>query len=112
MPDQPWPPPTYFDHFSNFTPLPDKLTLLFPLDDEVLEVDGSRFLRYQLPEVPVEIGTVEVAGYLRSTTGGELLDAKNQVVGTIDHDTGLMQIDVDLSPLLSARRAKYVFPRP
>lgn len=121
-----WPPPNYYTTF-NLTDDTQNVRFLSPIDAAVVGPgagtpglepmptrDGPRILRYQLPEAPVENGSVRIDGYLRSTNEaqGKLLDFdKNQEVGTVDHDTGLIEINVELAPGLSSRRVQFIFPR-
>lgn len=122
-----WPPPNYYTTFDLNDDTASR-AFLSPIDAEIvgpgagvpgingeLAREGPRVLRYQLPEVPVALGSVRVDGYLRSTSEieGKLLDfEKNMEVGTVNHDTGLIEINVELAPGLSSRRVDYVFPRP
>jgi hypothetical protein len=123
-----WPPPNYYTTFE----LRDETKQHFfvtPIDTEIIDAEGNRvdtpglgdpeggkrFLRYMLPKAPVVLGSVRVDGYLRSSPevqGKLLLFASDTEVGTVDHDTGLMVIDIDLAPGLSSRRVEFVFPRP
>jgi hypothetical protein len=113
MPEQsPWPPPNYYTTFGPFSDPFFQVHLLHPIDPSwPITVDGERVTRYQLPLAPVEIGKVLISGYIRSTDDGKLLDGENNEVGEIDHDTGILSINVELSPELGDRRAEFFYPR-
>ena len=111
-----WPPPTYYTGFGPFTEdrLRDKFIL--SIDNAVVLQGGKRYMRYQLPETPAQVGTVRIDGCLFDTADGKLVDfpkgdgQPGKIVGTIDHMTGLIVIDVDLAPGLSRRRAEWIAP--
>ena len=93
---------------------PARFAMVFPLDEKVqVNAAGRRYIRYQLPQQPVEPGSVFVGGYLRSTADGLLFNPANNQVGTIDFDTGVftVEIDYDESPGVSSRTVEYIYPR-
>jgi len=79
-----------------------------PLDYPVL--DGVKHARYQLPENPVEPGSVATGGYLFSNLAGELIDGDGVVAGTVDFTTGLIVINLTISPDPGAREVQYALP--
>jgi hypothetical protein len=113
MPEQsPWPPPNYFTTFGPFNNPYFQTHRIHPIDVSwPITVEGKRVARYQLPLAPVEIGKVLISGYLRSTDDGKLLDRHNEEVGTIDHDSGIIVIDVEASPELGDRIVSFFYPR-
>lgn len=72
--------------------------------------DGTRFVTYQVPENPVEPGSVSVDGYLFSNLAGELVDGHSVVAGTVDFATGLIEIDLSVSPDPGSRIVQYLLP--
>lgn len=72
------------------------------------ERDETRFAIYQLPENPVEPGSVAVAGYLFSNAAGELVDGAGTVAGTVDFTTGMFEVDLTLSPDAGSRQVQYL----
>ena len=73
--------------------------------------DDARFAIYQLPENPIEPGSLSVAGYLFSNTAGELVDGDGVVAGTVDFTTGMFEVDLSLSPDAGARMVQYLLPQ-
>lgn len=69
--------------------------------------DGVKYARYQLPENPIEPGSLTTGGYLFSNVAGELIDGNGVVAGTVDFTTGIMEIDLSLSPDPGARTMQY-----
>lgn len=111
---QTWPPGNYFDQFGPFSDPRFRAGEVNPIDGRVfVSADGVRVLRYQLPEAPVEIASVRIDGILFSTDDGKLLTERRQQVGTVDFDTGFIEIDIDIraSPDLGSRRVEYIYPR-
>lgn len=113
MPEQsPWPPPNYYTTFGPFNDPYFHVVLLHHIDPSgIIMVEGVQTMRYQLPLVPVEIASVLISGYIRSTTDGKLLDKNNEQVGSIDFDTGLFDINVELAPELGDKRVEFRYPR-
>ena len=108
----PWPPPNYATTFGPFNDPFFHVVLLHPIDPAgITFVDGHQTIRFQLPLVPVEIASVKISGYIRSTTDGKLLDKNNVQVGEIDFDGGIFGINIELSPLIGARRVEFRYPR-
>ena len=111
-----WPPPTYYTGFGPFADDRKRDRFIHSIDNAIVEQDGRRYLRYQLPDTPVMPGSVRIDGYLFDTSDGNLVDfpkgdgEPGVVVGTIDHQNGLIVIDADLSPHLSRRRAEWYGP--
>jgi hypothetical protein len=70
--------------------------------------DGQRWVTYQLPENPVEVGSVSVAGYLFSNPAGELIDRAGVVAGTVDFTTGIIEINLVVSPDGGTREVQYL----
>jgi hypothetical protein len=109
-----WPPWGYYETGNYGPDAPQTRALAFPLDDRVLEKpDGTRYLRYQVPQQPIEPGSLFVGGYLRSTVGGLLFNPANLQVGLVNFDTGVFEVwlDYDESPGKSSRTVEYIFPR-
>lgn len=101
-----FPPPGYYWSL-NEPPKGLSRTAEAPILNSAFEVrDGVRFLRYQLPEAPVE-DAVRIGGYIVSTPAGDLIDSDQKVVGTIDFTTGVFEIEVGLSPDIGSRRVEY-----
>lgn len=116
MTDVDWyPPPTYFTTGNYGPPAPETILTVPPISPSVqVKADGTRFLRYQLPQVPIEIGSLAVAGFLRSTVDGELRHIQTDALcGTVDFDNGIFEVyvDYDQAPGLGSRTVQYVFPR-
>lgn len=70
--------------------------------------DEARFAIYQLPENPVEPGSVSVSGYLFSDSAGNLVDGGGVVAGTVDFETGMFEVDLTLSPDGGSRQVQYL----
>ena len=112
MPEPFFPPPGYYWSLNEPpTSGGEKVSVVPLLDSRVVVRDGVSILRYQLPENPVG-DVVRIGGYLVSTPAGDLIDGDQKVVGTINFQTGLFEIEAALSPDLGARRVEYTFPRP
>jgi len=79
-----------------------------PLDYPVLE--GVKHARYQLPENPVEPGSVLAGGYLFSNLAGELIDSKGVLAGGVDFATGIIVINLTVSPDPGTRLMQYALP--
>jgi len=99
-----WPPPGYFWSKNPTITTRDRTDVLVPLEAVAL----GEVMRYQLPETPAEPGSVFVDGHLYSLATGELLDQDGTLAGSVDFDTGMIEIDTSVSPGLSSRRAQYV----
>jgi hypothetical protein len=109
---QNWPPGNYYDTFGPFTDPRRRVTEVNTISSrEFVSDDGSRVVRYQLPEAPIEIASLRVDGILFSTEEGTLVTEKQEIVGTVNFDTGFIEISIDASPDLGARRVEYFFPR-
>jgi len=100
-----WPPPGYFWSKNPTVTTRDKTVVIYPLDDDVV-VGGTQ--RYQLPDAPVEPGSVFVDGYLWSQPTGELIAPDGTLAGEVDFITGLLSIDTTVSSGITSRRAQYV----
>lgn len=111
MPDPVFPPPGYYWSLNEPPTGGEKVGEAPLLGSKIVYRDGVGFLRYQLPEAPVG-DVVRVSGYVVSTPAGDLLDGDQQVIGTINFQTGIFEIQASLSPDLGSRRAEYTFPRP
>jgi len=114
MTDLDWyPPPTYFTTGNYGPPAPETVLTVSPLDPKVqVKSDGTRYLRFQLPQAPIQIASLVVAGFLRSTVDGELRHIQTDVLcGVADFDTGIFEVFVDLAPGLGSRTVQYVYPR-
>jgi len=109
---QDWPPGNYFDTFGPFIDPRQRLTEVNTINSaEFINDAGSRVLRYQLPEAPIEIASLRIDGILFSTEEGKLVTEKQKNVGTVDFDTGFIEISIDASPDMGSRRVEYLFPR-
>ena len=111
MTQQQWPPGNYFDTFGPFVDPRHRTFEIMAISGITVSADGSRSLRYQLPEAPIEIASLRFDGILFSTEDGKLITEKREQVGTVDFDNGIIDINVDKSPDLGSRRAEYVYPR-
>lgn len=109
-----WPPQPYYET-GNYGPVsPASYSMAFVLDDRVqVKPDGTRYLRYQLAQQPIEPGSLFVGGYLRSTVDGRLFNPANIQSGLVNFDTGIFEVwlDYDESPGLGSRTVEYVYPR-
>ena len=110
MPEPAFPPPGYYWSLASPVTTRDRSGEAPILNSQIVVRDGVGYLRYQLPQAPVE-DVVRIDGYLVSTPAGDLIDKNDVVVGTINFDTGVFEINASLSPDFGARRVSYVFPR-
>jgi len=110
MPDPVFPPPGYYWSLKLPPSTRNQTAEAYVLNSQVFVRDGVAYLRYQLPEAPVE-DLVYVGGYLVSTPAGELIDKNDKVVGSINFMTGVFEIVAECSPDFGSRRVEYVFPR-
>jgi hypothetical protein len=109
---QHWPRGNYYDTFGPFSDPRQRVGEISPLDGrEHVSADGQRSMRYQLAEAPIEIGSLRIDGILFSTEDGKLVDERQNQAGTINFDTGFIEIIIEASPDLGSRRVEYVFPR-
>lgn len=112
MTQQTWPPGNYFDQFGPFSDPRRRAGEVNPIDGRIfVSADGTRTLRYQLPEAPVDVESVRIDGILFSTADGKLLTEHGTQVGTVNFDTGFIEIDITASPDLGSRRVEYLYPR-
>jgi hypothetical protein len=112
MTQQNWPPGNYYDMFGPFTDPRHRIGEVNPVNGKVfVSADGTRTLRYQLPEAPIEVASLRIDGILFSTTDGRLVTERQDQVGTVNFDTGFIEIDIEASPDLGSRRVEYYFPR-
>jgi len=114
MTDDVWPPIGYWETGNYGPDSPAKFGMAFVLDQTVqVKPDGTRFLRYQLPQQPIEPGSLFVGGYIRSTIDGLLFNPANIQVGVIDFDTGVFEILIEYneSPGIYSRTVEYIYPK-
>jgi hypothetical protein len=112
MTQQTWPPGNYYDLFGPFSDPRRRAGEVNPIDGRIfVSADGARVLRYQLPEAPIEVASLRIDGILFSTTDGKLVTERQGQVGTVNFDTGFIEIDIEASPDLGSRRVEYLYPR-
>lgn len=109
MLDRPWPPPSYRTTFDPSAERAERQERMTPIDGSVVfTTDGRRTLRYQLPATPVKPGTVSIDGDLSDRDGDLLTFPPNpQVAGSVDYTTGIVVIDLDVSPGTASRRVMF-----
>ncbi len=111
--DRQWPPPSYY---TTFDPKDSQLGLSFrlrALDPKVVVAeDGRRFMRYQVPQTPVQPGSVRLDGSLYDVDGELFTFGQTpRLAGTIDYASGVLEVDIDVSPGIYSRIVVYSVAR-
>ena len=118
MTDQQWPPPSYYSTFNPKTELRERTERLHSIDAAIVTDDeGRRVMRFMTPQTPIKPGSVRVDGVLadRVAEPGVLytFPPDPEIAGTIDYATGLIVIDLAVSPGTCSRRVEFeVAPPP
>lgn len=110
MTDQQWPPPSYYTSFNPSKDRKEREARLHSIDAAILTDDaGKRTMRFQTPTTPVMPGTLRLDGVLEDRSDGLLytFPPNPKVAGTVDYATGLIVIDLDVSPGTCSRYAEY-----